>query len=315
LSLASRRNFGASAPVKKIEKDYYSILGISSTATQEMIKDAYRTMAKKHHPDVRMAEEAGVHEPDVEKFRDVVEAYQVLSVKESRAAFDLSRKRNAYQSQQAVDLQEEMNQRRDLRNKAGNLDKTPAVRGSYAEQRLAELKKEREKYNVNDLGYYNGGVPRKHRGTMRGEALGEPGRFHSPQMHNFMHYNHADSYRVTQDDAVMFKAWMGTDQIEFMRSRPSYPMFYDKDFDFMKDRDFWLKMILGMMLTSYAYKKLRVERDRARMTARMNGYQNYPGHWFHNRGGVVVMKEFVGFTKYYKNEEDLFKWYKMVYPR
>ena len=40
------------------------------------------------------------YEPDVEKFRDVVEAYQILSVKESRAAFDLTRKKNPQLYQQ-----------------------------------------------------------------------------------------------------------------------------------------------------------------------------------------------------------------------
>jgi DnaJ-class molecular chaperone len=53
-------------------------------------------LAKKHHPDVRSTagSEVSDYDPDVEKFRDVVEAYQVLSVKESRADFDLSRKKN-----------------------------------------------------------------------------------------------------------------------------------------------------------------------------------------------------------------------------
>ena len=48
-------------------------------------------MAKKHHPDLSAETE---YEPDVDKFRDVVEAYQVLSVKESRAAFDIDKKKN-----------------------------------------------------------------------------------------------------------------------------------------------------------------------------------------------------------------------------
>jgi hypothetical protein len=51
---------------------------------------------------------------------------------------------------------------------------------------LAELKKEREKYGVNHLGFYNGGVPRPNRGSVRGESLGRPGNFHSPSMHNFI---------------------------------------------------------------------------------------------------------------------------------
>ena len=35
------------------------------------------------------------------------------------------------------------------------------------------------------------------------------------------------------------------------------------------------------------------------MTARMEGYKNMPAHWFHNRGGVVVLKDFTGFERYY----------------
>jgi len=42
------------------------------------------------------------------------------------------------------------------------------------------LKAERAKYNVNDLGYYNGGVPRPRRGPIRGDAMGPAGDFHSP---------------------------------------------------------------------------------------------------------------------------------------
>jgi len=104
----------------------------------------------------------------------------VLSVSESRAAFDLTKRRNPQQFEEMTEEQFNMNNRKDLRNKGGIIDRSPAVRGSYAEQRINELKKERAKYNVNDLGYYNGGVPRKNRGSLRGKALGEVGTFHSP---------------------------------------------------------------------------------------------------------------------------------------
>ena len=82
----------------------------------------------------------------------------------------------------------------------------------------------------------------------------------------------------------------------------------------MRDRDFWLKMLVGMALASYAVNKFQVEKDRSRRTERLNGYQGMPGHWFHNRGGVVVMKQFVGFQKYYKNGDEMMDWYSMVYP-
>jgi molecular chaperone DnaJ len=71
------------------EKDYYNILGIQTTATPEQIKEAYRNMVKQHHPDV-----AGSSQPDSDKFRDVMEAFGVLSVRESRVNYDLLKRKN-----------------------------------------------------------------------------------------------------------------------------------------------------------------------------------------------------------------------------
>merc|ERR1719230_1985189 len=150
------RRFFAASVAQAPEKDYYSILEVPSYATPEEIKEAYRTLAKKHHPDVRSAAQAGAdHDPDVEKFRDVVEAYQVLSVRESRAAFDISRRKNPQAYKPEVAEQFEMMLNREQRDKRGVSPRQQAARGSYAEQRLAELQKEREKYNVSFLGYYN----------------------------------------------------------------------------------------------------------------------------------------------------------------
>ena len=123
-------------------------------------------MAKKHHPDVR-ASDSDDHKPDIEMFRDIVEAYKVLSVPESRATFDLARKKNP----QVFDFDKELREDQGLmsgRDKRGIIPKMKPKSGSYAEQRIAQLKQEREKYNANDLGYYRGGVPREHRGALRG---------------------------------------------------------------------------------------------------------------------------------------------------
>ena len=308
------RHFTAVAQAS-LEKDYYTILDIPSHATQEDIKEAYRALAKKHHPDVRSTGgDSSNYDPDVEKFRDVVEAYGILSVKESRAAFDLTRKKNPHLYKAMSEEQLDMMFSRDGRDKRGLSPKSKPVRGSYAEQRINELRKERAKYNVNDLGYYNGGVPRAHRGSVRGDALDVPGGFHSPSIHNFMDFNHADSYRVTSEDAIKFKHYMGTDKNDFQRTMPGFPMYYDTDFNYAKDRDFWFKLILLMGASIYAGKRYQLESDRARMTARMEGYKNMPGHHFHNRGGVVVLKDFVGFEKYYQNGGDQMNWYKKVYP-
>jgi len=60
-------------------KDYYQILGVSKDASLEEIKKAYRKLAHQYHPD-----KGG----DAQKFKEVNEAYQVLSNKEKRAQYD-----------------------------------------------------------------------------------------------------------------------------------------------------------------------------------------------------------------------------------
>jgi molecular chaperone DnaJ len=64
-------------------KDYYKILGVAKTASDKEIKQAYRKLARKYHPDVN----PGSKESE-EKFKDVSEAYEVLSDKDKRAKYD-----------------------------------------------------------------------------------------------------------------------------------------------------------------------------------------------------------------------------------
>lgn len=63
-------------------KDYYKILGINKTADEKEIKAAYRKLARKHHPDVNKDPKS------VETFKDINEAYEVLSDKEKRYRYD-----------------------------------------------------------------------------------------------------------------------------------------------------------------------------------------------------------------------------------
>lgn len=63
-------------------KDYYAILGLKKTATQEEIKKAYRALARKYHPDINKGEEAE------RRFKEIGEAYEVLRDEKKRAAYD-----------------------------------------------------------------------------------------------------------------------------------------------------------------------------------------------------------------------------------
>lgn len=63
-------------------KDYYEVLGVSKDASQAEIKKAYRQLSKKYHPDINKAPGAE------EKFKEVTEAYEVLSDEQKRANYD-----------------------------------------------------------------------------------------------------------------------------------------------------------------------------------------------------------------------------------
>ena len=65
------------------KRDYYEVLGVNKNATDDELKSAFRKAAKKYHPDLN---------PDNKeaeaKFKEVNEAYEILSEKQKRAQYD-----------------------------------------------------------------------------------------------------------------------------------------------------------------------------------------------------------------------------------
>src|SRR5687768_5103742 len=64
-------------------KDYYKVLGVEKTASDAEIKKAYRKLAVKYHPDKNKDDKAAE-----EKFKEISEAYEILSNKEKKKQYD-----------------------------------------------------------------------------------------------------------------------------------------------------------------------------------------------------------------------------------
>jgi molecular chaperone DnaJ len=65
------------------KKDFYTVLGLDRGASEKEIKSAYRKLAKKYHPDLNQGNRQAE-----EKFKEVTEAYEILSDKEKKAQYD-----------------------------------------------------------------------------------------------------------------------------------------------------------------------------------------------------------------------------------
>ena len=82
----------------QVDKDYYSILGISSTATGEEIRQAYRTLARRYHPDVNQELNAS------SRFQEVQEAFETLSNPSERQKYDHWREQQGRDKTSALSL-------------------------------------------------------------------------------------------------------------------------------------------------------------------------------------------------------------------
>ena len=72
-------------------KDYYSVLGVSASASQDEVKKQYRKLAAKHHPDKNPSDPKAA-----ERFKEISEAYQVLGDAEKRKQYDTMRSLGAF---------------------------------------------------------------------------------------------------------------------------------------------------------------------------------------------------------------------------
>src|SRR3954469_18905176 len=72
-------------------KDYYAVLGVSASATQDEIKKQYRKLAAKHHPDKNQSDPKAA-----DRFKEISEAYQVIGDADKRKQYDQMRQLGAF---------------------------------------------------------------------------------------------------------------------------------------------------------------------------------------------------------------------------
>src|SRR3954465_13141853 len=72
-------------------KDFYAVLGVSASASQDEIKKQYRKLAAKHHPDKNQNDAKAA-----ERFKEISEAYQVLGDADKRKQYDDMRRLGAF---------------------------------------------------------------------------------------------------------------------------------------------------------------------------------------------------------------------------
>ncbi len=74
-----------------MSKNYYDILGVSENASEEEIKKAFRSLAKKYHPDRNKGDKTAE-----DRFKEISEAYETLSDPKKRQEYDTLRKYGAF---------------------------------------------------------------------------------------------------------------------------------------------------------------------------------------------------------------------------
>ena len=292
--------------------DYYAVLGLERNASPQQIKEAYRALAMKFHPDVNTTGET--HTPNADRFREIAEAYAVLSIPENKMSYDLTYNKNQEAIFSSV-KSETMEKNRKMRDKTGHVPDPEPMRGSYAEFRMKSLEKEREKYNVNHLGYYNGGLPVKGNERTRKGALGPVGAVHSKDLHNYYERFDRDSYEVSPTDAADFKVNKHGERYEITKEKQYFKLEEDPEWTSVRNRGFSTIIILSIIGYWFAKNVYLREKFRWHQAERHpDNLSSAPAHHFVNRGGVLLKKEFVGFEKYFKNDKQLSQWYSKVYP-
>lgn len=203
------------------KKDYYGILEIPKDATLYDIKKSYRNLAKKFHPDVNTNTKlTSENILNLEKFRDIAEAYAVLSNIVSKQRYDISLKPDP--SQIYNKYKDKLDKDNTNRDNTGNLVKEKYLKGSYEDFKKEAMKNWRKENNVDALGNFKGGVPRKMKGAIRNGASGLPGAPYSAYDHNDEWADNPLAKNIVNEDVVNHQHFNNLKKVQNLRFKPYF---------------------------------------------------------------------------------------------
>ena len=137
-----------------MEQNYYDILEVSKNASPEIIEKAYKTLVKKYHPDLQIAEEKNKYE---EKIKKINEAYDILSNSEKRKNYDLNLKNTEISIDNYNALYQEninlKNNLKILKEKLNNLNNIP--NNNYEKNNCENNNYENNNYQKNNKNNYS----------------------------------------------------------------------------------------------------------------------------------------------------------------
>ncbi len=150
LNLTKQKTVSSCQTLAVIMKDYYYILGITTVSTTEQVKKAYKKLALKFHPDKNDGDKYFE-----DKFKEIQEAYEVLSVPGKRKAYDEKLRHFKHSDFSAFKSKEEELRRREedlkrreeeLKRKAASSSnkQTDSAQDSYKESAEEKIKKKNE---------------------------------------------------------------------------------------------------------------------------------------------------------------------------
>ena len=285
-----------------LKKDYYAILGVPLTASNEEIKKAYHSLAKKYHPDVTTKVEHNLIQ--MEKFRDVAEAYAVLTNALARHKYDLTKNSNP----DAIFNKNKMEKTRDF---TGNLAKENYTKGSYGDFKKERMDKWRKEFNVDGLNNFKGGVPRKNSGSNRAGALGNPGEPYDVYMHNETWADNPLIKDTINEDVSEHKYFMNERRAQNSRFKPFFNIVkrepttqYEQTQENRSNFNFSAIFFLGVIFYTIAIQ-IKNRYDYKNLNEKIANLKN---HEYDQLGPIVIEAENFKFNTKYQTREQYHKW-------